>query len=70
MCDRCKGWVHLGCSDLEATEYGFLARIHSTSVKWFCPTCTREFHASPDHDNHMATQDALMDTLMQVVVKM
>ena len=40
----------------------------STSVKWFCPTCTGELHASPDPDRRMATQEAKMDTLMQTVV--
>ena len=40
----------------------------STSVKWFCPTCTGELHASPDPDHRMATQEAKMDTLMQTIV--
>ena len=67
-CDRCNGWVHVGCSGLTKKEYEYLTYIASPAVKFYCKTCLTDMNTGGDKtDQRLATQEAKMDTLMQVV---
>ena len=66
QCDRCKGWVHVQCSDLSKDEYDSLSRIASVAVQYQCPPCRKEIKEGHGTDR-AAIQEAKIDTLMKTV---
>merc|ERR1712074_241746 len=66
QCDRCKGWVHVQCSDLSKDEYDSLSRIASVAVQYQCPPCRKEIKEGQGTDR-AAIQEAKIDTLMKTV---
>ena len=66
QCDRCQGWVHQPCSDLDPAAFGMLARIQAQSVQWICAKCLKD-RSGPGQDDRIASNEAKMDTMMQLI---
>lgn len=66
MCDRCNGWVHLGCSDVSSSQYSFLESSVSDSFKWFCKHCEDDCKTISPGDR-LAEQSAKLETLFEIV---
>ena len=39
QCDSCAKWLHQQCTDILVSEYKFLTKSKSTSIKFICQYC-------------------------------
>ena len=67
QCDRCRGWVHQKCSDLDSSQYSMLSQLPNPSVRWVCPTCHKQSKQDNDPNDRLAANEAKIDTLMLLI---
>ena len=66
-CDRCKGWVHLTCSNMPSKEYEFIDANPTHTLKHFCKICEDELKGDNSKDERIAQQNLRIDCLTEVV---
>ena len=66
-CDKCKGWVHLDCSNMPSKEYEWIDANPTHTLKHFCKICEDELERDNSKDEKIAQQNLKIDQLTEVV---
>ena len=66
-CDRCKGMMHLKCSQMPNVEFDFIHKRPKTKLLFYCPLCQQELADMGNQDDRIAANGAKIENITEII---
>ena len=64
QCERCDGWTHVECANLDSKEYKLLKKTKS-NLRWFCDSCNEKYLNSENKMNEVILKNEKLELKMK-----